>query len=273
MNSDEPPSRPQVDINPFFFDGSGLSVLLIHGLTGTPYEMRYLGQRLAAAGIRVKGVRLAGHAGAPEDLGGATHDHWYESVISGLEELRGYEDPIVAVGLSCGAVLAARLAEDQREAISAVVMLSPAFFIPWKLTLALRALEMLGPLTRRIYLHNDGGSDIHDQSALLVHPSARLMPLSAPIELLKLSAMVRSKLDRVIQPTLIMHSTNDHTCPREKNVDYLMEHLGSAEKRAVILEESFHVITVDSEKDRVAGEVIGFARQFRSHCVRRTATG
>lgn len=273
MTSDEPPSRPQVDTTPFFFDGSGLSALLIHGLTGTPYEMRYLGERLAAAGIRVKGVRLAGHAGAPEDLGGTTHDNWYESVVSGLEELHGYGDPTVVVGLSCGAVLAARLAEDQREAVAAIVTLSPAFFIPWKLTAALRAVELLGPLTRRIYLHNDAGSDIHDQSARLVHPSASLMPLSAPIELLKLSSMVRRKLDRVIQPTLIVHSIGDHTCPCEKNVDYLMEHLGSAEKRAIILEESFHVITVDSEKERVANEVIGFANQFRAPLQRRTATG
>ena len=48
-----------------------LSALLVHGLTGTPYEMRYLGERLAAQGIRVRGVRLAGHATAPEDLGKA----------------------------------------------------------------------------------------------------------------------------------------------------------------------------------------------------------
>ncbi len=235
--------------------------------------MRYLGERLAAAGIRVKAVRLAGHAGTPEDLGGATNDNWYESVVTGLEELHGYGDPIMVVGLSCGAVLAARLAEDQREAVSALVMLSPAFFIPWKLTVGLRALEMLGPLARRIYLHSDSGSDIHDQSARLIHPSASLMPLSAPIELLRLSAMVRGNLGRVIQPTLIVHGMNDHTCPCEKNVNYLMEHLGSAEKRAVILEESFHVITVDSEKDRVAEEVIGFARQFRVPTRRRSAVG
>jgi carboxylesterase len=261
---DEPPSRPKVDTCEFFFAGAGLSALLIHGLTGTPYEMRYLGERLAAQGIRVRGVRLAGHASAPEDLGQVTHENWYESVVQGFEELRGYGDPNVVIGLSCGAVLAARLAEDQPEAVSGLVMLAPAFFMPWQQRLMLKAIRLLGPLTKSLYLHNDRGSDIHDQSAALIHPTCRLMPLSAPLELLKLSAIVRARLERIQQPALIMHSINDHTCPAQKNVDYLMQHLGSVQKRAVMLDQSFHVITVDSDKDRVASEVLGFANQFRA---------
>ena len=235
--------------------------------------MRYLGERLAAAGVRVKGVRLAGHAGAPEDLGATTHDNWYETVVLGFEELHRYGDPTVVIGLSCGALLAARLAQDQRGAVSALAMLSPAFFLPFGQTMALRALGILGPLTRLVYLHNESGSDIHDQSARLIHPGSKLTPISAPIELLKLSSIVRRKLDRVTQPALIVHSQLDHTCPCGKNVDYLMEHLGSAQKRAVILEESFHVIAVDSEKDRVASEVIEFVSQFRAAPQRRSAAG
>lgn len=264
-SKDEPPSsRPQVDTREFFFDGSGLSVLLVHGLTGTPYEMRWLGERLAAAGMRVRGIRLAGHASAPEDLGMATQENWYESVVQGFEELRRYGDPNVVVGLSCGAVLAARLAEDQPEAVSGLVMLAPAFFLPRSVTIMLKAIALLGPIIRRLYLHDDSGSDIHDQSARLVHPTCKLMPLSAPIELLKLSAIVRPRLKRITQPTLIIHSRHDHTCPMERNLDYLMNRLGSVHKRAVILEESFHVITVDGEKERVAAEVVEFVAQFRA---------
>jgi carboxylesterase len=67
-SAEEPPSRREtaaVDINEFFFPGEGVSALLVHGLTGTPYEMRYLGERLTARGVRVRGVKLAGHASAP----------------------------------------------------------------------------------------------------------------------------------------------------------------------------------------------------------------
>lgn len=272
-SSDEPPSpsAPNVDTNPFYFPGEGVSALLVHGLSGTPYEMRYLGERLAARGVRVRGVKLAGHAGAPEELGLSHYDQWYESVINGLEELRTFGEPNVVIGLSMGAVLSARLAADQREAVAGLVMLSSAFFLPTGATAALRVVRMLGAVGERLYLHNSQGSDIHDAAARRVHPSARLMPLAAPLRLLELGAIVKPKLRSITQPSLVMHSRRDHTCPMKKNLSFVMKNLASPEKRAVELEESYHVITVDSEKDRVASEVIDFVERFRVAPEKRAA--
>jgi carboxylesterase len=234
--------------------------------------MRYLGERLAARGVRVRGVKLAGHAGQPEELGAASYDNWYESAVNGLEELRQHGEPIVVVGLSMGAVLAARLTADQGESIAGVTLLAPAFFLPASTTLALRALRgVLGSIVERIYLLNPAGSDIHDAAARSVHPSARLMPLSAPLKLLDLNAVVKPMLARITQPALVMHARHDHTCPMRKNVDYVMRHLGSAEKRAIELDESYHVITVDSEKERVVDEVAGFVERFRVAPQKRAA--
>jgi carboxylesterase len=261
-----------VDTDEFFLPGAGVSALLIHGLTGTPYEMRHLGERLAARGVRVRGVRLAGHAGTPEELGAAGYDNWYESVVNGLEELRQYGEPNVAVGLSAGAVLAARLAADQSEAVAGIAMLAPGFFLSPAVTIAVRGLRaVLGSFADRIYLLNPGGSDIHDAAARSIHPSCRLMPLTAPMKLLDLSAVVKPMLARVTQPALVMHARHDHTCPMRTNVDYVMNHLGGSEKRAVELEESYHVITVDSEKERVAAEVIEFVERFRVAPQKRAA--
>jgi carboxylesterase len=275
-DSDQPPSRPsvRVDTSEFFLPGSGagVSALLIHGLTGTPYEMRFLGEQLAARGVRVRGVKLAGHAGTPEELGEASYDNWYESVVNGLEELRQYGEPIVAVGLSMGAVLAARLTADQGESIAAVVMLAPAFFLPTSTTIMLRGLRgLLGSLVERIYLFNPGASDIHDAAARSIHPSCRLMPLSAPLKLLELSKVVKPMLARITQPALVMHARSDHTCPMRKNVDYVRKHLRSAEKRAIELDESYHVITVDSDKERVVSEVAEFVERFRVTPQKRAA--
>lgn len=264
--SDDDPEPPQADTAEFFFPGSGLSALLIHGLSGTPYEMRGLGERLAAAGVRVHGVKLAGHAGAPEELGATTHANWYESVVDGFERLRGFGDPNVIVGLSAGTMLAARLAVDQPEAVAGVVMLAPAFYLPFWTRTALRAMSgtaSLAGLAKRIYIHKTGGSDIHDAIARRAHPGSTLMPLSAALSLVELSDHMRPRLPELNQPTLVIHSRRDHTCPCEANVGFLMNHLGSEQKRAVILEESFHVITVDSEKERVEQETIEFVGQFR----------
>src|SRR5258708_31781684 len=156
--SDEPPSRDingreasGVDVNEFFFPGEGVSVLLVHGLTGTPYEMRYLGERLAARGMRVRGVKLAGHAGAPEDLGLASYDNWYESVVHGLEELRQYGDPNVVMGLSMGAVLSARDVADQREAVAGLVIPAPAFFMPPSTAMKIKLVRTRGSFIPNLY--------------------------------------------------------------------------------------------------------------------------
>jgi carboxylesterase len=253
----------RVDTSEFFFAGAGLSALLIHGLSGTPYEMRYLGERLAAAGVRVRGVRLAGHAASPEDLAASNSQAWYASVIEGFEELRGFGDPIVVIGLSAGAVLGARLAAERGDEVAGLAMLSPAFFLPRAASSALRFVRMLGAIANRLYIGSDA-SDIHDAAARSVHPSLRIVPLGAAIELLALSASVRPLLARITQPTLLIHSRRDHTCPMERNLRFVTAHLGSTTKRSVILEESFHVITVDSDKERVADEVLAFAQQFRA---------
>ncbi len=263
-SAEDPPSRAQpADKSEFFFPGSGISALLVHGLTGTPYEMRWLGQRMADAGFRVRGVRLAGHAGAPEEMASASYDNWYESVVRGFEELRQYGDPNIVVGLSAGAVLAARLAIDQRDEVAALAMLAPAFFLPRMTALELRIVRQLGTLADQLFLYNTGGSDIHDAAARSIHPTTHLFPLSGPINLLELSKIVRARLDRITQPALVIHSRNDHTCPMKRNLDFVMKRIGSREKRAVILEESYHVITVDTERELVASEVIDFASQFR----------
>jgi carboxylesterase len=268
-----PPSREtaDVDINEFFLAGEGVSALLVHGLTGTPYEMRYLGERLAARGVRVRGVKLAGHASAPENLGLSTYDNWYESVVLGVEELRQFSEPIVVVGLSMGAVLSARVAADQRESVAGLVMLAPAFFLSATVTMQIKFVRMLGSIASSLYLYNPKASDIYDAAARRVHPRCALMPLTAPMKLLDLCTIVKPKLASITQPTLVMHAKRDHTCPMRKNLGYVMKHLGSPEKRAVELDESYHVITVDSEKENVANEVIEFVERFRVAPQKRAA--
>jgi len=264
QQADDDAHPPSPDTSEFFLPGSGPSVLLIHGLTGTPYEMRYLGDQLAARGARVLGVRLNGHAGTPEDLGASDHSSWYESAVEGFERLRQYGDNNVVVGLSMGAILAARLAADQREAVAGLVMLAPAFFLPTAKRIALRLMSPARAWGDKLYFRSGGGADIHDDAARRVHPGTRLMPLGAALSLLELSDRIRPRLPEVVQPTLLIHSRRDHTCPFDRHVDFVMSHLGSADKRTVALDESYYVIPVDSERQRVAHETLDFVAQFRA---------
>jgi carboxylesterase len=275
MNSaDEEPPSPglsEIDRGEFFFPGEGVSTLLIHGLSGTPYEMRWLGEQLAAARVRVRGVKLSGHGATPAELGASTYDNWYESVVRAFDDLRRYGDPNVVVGLSAGAVLGARLAIDQREDVAGIAMLAPAFFLPRWQTVALRVVQQFGSIAAHLYIDNASGSDVHDAAARAVHPTTPLMPLSAPLNLLDLSKLVRKRLDRVTQPALVIYARQDHNCPIGRNRSFVTTHLGSRERRDVILEESYHVVTVDSEKQLVAAEVGAFIERFRVHGEQRAA--
>ena len=271
ISADDDPHPLQADTNEFFFDGSGASVLLIHGLTGTPYGMRYLGERLADAGLRVLGIKVAGHGGDPEELAAVTHAHWYESAVEGFERIREYGEPNIVAGLSMGALLASRLALDQPEAVAGLILLAPAFFLPPSTRLFLRALRPAARYGDQLFFRRPGGPDIHDAAERRVHPGNRLMPLGAALNLLELSDYLRPKISAVEPPALLIHSKKDHVCPFAKNVGFVMRHLGSIQKRLVALEDSYHVITVDSEKEWVAREVAEFAQTFRTNARARVA--
>ena len=92
---------------PFFFQGdpSKPACLLTHGFTGTPKEMRWMGEYLNAQGYTCLGVRLAGHATDPEDMIRSQYTDWMNSVEDGYHLLRGLSDDIIFVGLSMGSVL------------------------------------------------------------------------------------------------------------------------------------------------------------------------
>jgi len=112
--------------DPFLWRASDLGCLLVHGFTGTPYEMRFLGERLYAAGYTVSAVRLAGHATRVEDLERCRWRDWYGSVERGLDDLAAHCSVVVAIGLSLGSLLTLRLAHAHRERIRAIVLLATA---------------------------------------------------------------------------------------------------------------------------------------------------
>ncbi|GEM_PF-110989 len=94
---------------PFFFIGKGARArtgcLVIHGFTGAPKEMRWLGEYLNQQGYTVCGIRLAGHATRPEDMIRSRHTDWLLSVEDGWNLLRSCTDQVFLLGLSMGGIL------------------------------------------------------------------------------------------------------------------------------------------------------------------------
>ncbi len=99
-DKDEFPDRSQL------FEGGRVGVLLIHGLGGTPTELRFIAQGLARAGRTVLCCQLAGHCSTPEELRRSAWREWYASVAQAHDRLREHCDIVLAGGLSMGAILA-----------------------------------------------------------------------------------------------------------------------------------------------------------------------
>ena len=94
-----------------FFPGGRIGFLLVHGLAGTPAEMKILGKRLNRYGFTVLCPQLAGHCASEEELITTCWSDWSRSVEDAFDALSQHMDAVFVGGLSAGAVLSLRHAQ------------------------------------------------------------------------------------------------------------------------------------------------------------------
>jgi carboxylesterase len=246
------------DTGCFFLPAGPVGCLLLHGFTATPYDMRYIAGHLHARDVTVSGVCLPGHATSPEDMERYTWSDWVEGARAGLTELQGRVERVVVVGQSMGALLALKLAAEHPKEVGAVVLLSTALVVSarwmyWAAPIVPWLVPILPPAARFVV---KGDSDIADAEARAFSPTYKRVPIRSIYELLRLQSHVRPLLPRVKQPVLAIHSQNDHACSLE-NVTILEREIGG-DVRRVILPSSYHVVSVDLDKEHAAEEILGF---------------
>jgi carboxylesterase len=253
--------------------GTGaLGCLLVHGLTGTPAEMMPVAETLAGH-YPLWVTRIAGHATTVRDLASTSWPQWYESACAGADALSATVPRIVVIGLSMGALLAMRLAVERPAAVAGLILLSPAVALTRRLARWFGGpLRLLGAADTRWTLlramlarvaFSKTGSDIADPDVRASHPGYRQVPLRALLNLMALQRLAHRDAPRVTQPVLVIHAFQDHTCP-VAGAEALYARLGSRQKRLALLGQSFHVVTVDRERQRVLDEITGFVDALES---------
>jgi len=237
-------------------DAGRAAALCLHGLSGTPYEVRPLGEALAARGIRAVGPLLPGHGETPEALRGVPYTAWTEAVGAVWRRLRAEHERVHVVGLSLGGLLGLWLASRERHADGLVVVGTP-------LRLRSPAVRLVPAAKRFVhFVPKRTGSDIRDPAARARHPSLPLMPLASVHELMRLQARVRSALPRVRAPILVAHGRLDATAHPE-DARAIAAGVASPERQLLWLERSGHVVPVDRDGPRLAAAVAEFLARPR----------
>ncbi|MDB4958295.1 MAG: alpha/beta hydrolase fold protein [Myxococcales bacterium] len=242
--------------DPFELVGDGeLGVVCVHGFTGTPYEMRFLGDQLGRAGFTVHGLRLPGHGTRLSDLDLTTWTDWAAAVEDAFDTMRMLCGRVAIVGQSLGGLLALHLA-SQRPEVAAVASLAAPIWLDglggrvakWAASGALKLATL--PKLR--------GSDVRDRSVRDANPSYDKIPVRALGELAKFMMVAEAALPQITQPVLVLHAKRDHTAP-VACATRIAERTRAVRVR--ILERSYHLISTDVERDIVAAEVIQFLRR------------
>jgi carboxylesterase len=250
-------SRILPGAEPFHFRGGTVGCLLLHGYTGTPKEMRELGEHLAAAGHTVLGIRLPGHGTNEGDLQRMRAADWLASVEDGRHLLRSSCTRLVLLGLSMGGVLS--LLTAARHAVDGVVAMATPYRTPDPRARWLRPLGR--PLSLFWRYAAKGPSDWRDRRAEADHLSYRRLPVRAGLEVDKLIRTMRHHLPRVTAPALLIYSRGDAAVP-PSHAEALHRALGSARKEIFWVENSGHVLTRDAERGRVFEAVSDFVRRI-----------
>jgi carboxylesterase len=230
----------QTTAEPFFFPGNRIGCLLVHGFTGAPKEMRWMGEYLGNLGYTVLGVRLAGHATRPEDMRRVKWQDWASSVEDGYFLLKDIVDQVFVIGLSMGGILSLRFAAH--HSVSGVVAMSTPFSLPEDPRLPF--IKILSPL---IPWMKQGISDFHNPEAEKDHICYPYYPSSAIIQLRDLLSDMRTSLPNVTAPVLLIHSRLDKDIV-PANANKIFSALGSLKKELMWVENSGHVIPREPDR-------------------------
>lgn len=236
-------------VRPFSIRRGNVGALLVHGFTGTPHEMRGLGEYLSDRGVSVACKMLPGHGADQRELNHATWRSWVDTVDAGYQELAAHCKQVFVVGLSMGGVLSLHLAAHRPVAGVAAFA---AFLRPadWR--------HPIVDLIKYMMAFDPKGTiDIMDEKARGEWAGYDCHPTWGASEMMKLCRHLADDLPEIRCPVLLMHGRHD------KTIDFgqmamLASKVSSSDVRQIPLANSGHVLTVDADRETVRRETYGW---------------
>ncbi|NNJ07628.1 alpha/beta fold hydrolase [Streptomyces sp. PKU-MA01144] len=234
---------------PYRHEGGEVGVLLCHGFTGSPQSLRPWAEFLAKRGLTVSLPLLPGHGTRWQDMAVTGWQDWYAEVDREFRALSEQCGQVFVFGLSMGGALTLRLAARHGDAISGIVVVNPANKVHGPAAHALPVARHLVRTTKG--LANDIAKEGMDEVAY------DRVPLHAAHSLRNFLRLVDGELPQVTQPMLLLHSPQDHVVPPADSAR-ILSRVSSTDVREVLLEQSYHVATLDHDAERIFEESHAF---------------
>jgi len=245
-----------------------VAVILFHGMTGSPFEMKAMAKALFKAGYDVFAECLCGHGTSEITIKEVKWTDWREQALRQTRELAKKYKEVYLAGLCMGAALALCTVISERiENVKGIIAISTTlFFDGW----AIPKYKFLMPIglhtiIRYYYTYPESESyglkNEHIRKKIIgLQKKSTAMdnyPLSCTYELLKLAKYVTKNLEKVDLPILIFHSKEDNLTST-KSAEIVYNNISSKQKEYVELENSYHLVVLDNDKEFVFEKSIEF---------------
>jgi carboxylesterase len=247
--------NPYFDSSPFLFQGGSSGVLLTHGLSATPVEVRMVAEYLHRQGYTVSGPRLPGHGTSVEELNRCTWHDWVDHVTVAYEELDSRCERVFVGGESTGGLLALYLGSAHQE-ITGLITYAPALR-------ASRRLMYLTPLLKYFVKAVEKKRAGHDPDSIVNQRWQGYTKDAVPAlaQLLALQRHVKRRLSRITQPLLVLQGRLDTTLDIH-GAQEVVDRVNSADKEMVWLEQSSHCLALDVEWEKAAEITLTFIQRI-----------
>jgi carboxylesterase len=249
--------------------GNRRAVLLLHGLTGSPFEMRYYGGKLHKAGYDVHCPCLPGHCTSIEDLKSKKWQDWDSFAKAEYDRLSSSYDEVYLSGLCLGALVCLGIAIENSTP-RALALLSPTmaldgWSLPWFRFLIVLAFTPVANILDYSFVEREpyGVKNEHVRKKIITMLSSDSLsaydryPAVTFAELLRYSKHLKKNMDKVKAPTIIMHPLEDDICDI-RNARYVFDHIGSNDREFISLKNSYHIVTIDNDRDVVIKKTAEF---------------
>jgi carboxylesterase len=248
---------------PFELGSGDDACLLLHGFTGSPWDVRPLGEQLAARGLYVRAIRLPGHGSTPLAMAQVSHRDWEQAAEEALLSLHNFRHVFVA-GLSVGALLAVVLAARHQDRVHGLGLMAPPLRFR---SMQIRALERLQrwPLWELVKPYAEKqGTDIEDPDVRAQAPILPSFPTARLRDVFVVQRLAREALPLVLAPVFVAIADRDHVVDAQGARELVRGLTRAPAVRFIRLTEGAHILPRDRGGALLAVEMGEFFDRVRN---------